>query len=309
MQFNEYLKYKRICARLTQAELSARLGESSSILQGVDANTVSRWERNLSTPTKERQKAIVLFFEDDPNQKMPFKPSLAKTTEDLNAFIYKQIEKQRFDSLVGSLPKLPSSMEIHQNKNEVDTNQLQFLIDFDYDVLGTDAPIGMENLKGWLASNRSEYWHAYQYGQLAMHFLALNISESITKDVLTMRRYESSIQNDDLVDDGDMSTFHIVSTWATNREAIVESLIALYRHLHKNRETIKNVTTIAGNNDGLKLANLFGLKPVYFSEPITTQSQREGITLNNKKYAWVSFQADISDVLCRPIANHSIASQ
>lgn len=122
-----------------------------------------------------------------------------------------------------------------------------------------------------------------------------------------MCKYESSIELDDLVGDEQKSDFHIVSTWANNREAVVGVLITLYKHLHAHRESIQHVTTIVGNNDGLKLANVFGLKPVYHGAPIT--DTKNGVTLHNKKYTWVSLKADINDVLCTPIAKYSIASK
>ncbi|YCO05425.1 helix-turn-helix domain-containing protein [Vibrio sp. VNB-15] len=147
--FGDYLKQLRVQHGLTQKELATKLNLSSSEFTSVDSVTVSRWERNTTTPNT--AKAIKVLRELTLDLK-PFLLSIPSPEEDtfLDDILYTRFRSQRALLMTSDYEELKPNEDteiieetLFDNKTEVNA-QLARLRNF---FLNADAHYpGMINL-------------------------------------------------------------------------------------------------------------------------------------------------------------------
>ncbi|PMM75126.1 helix-turn-helix domain-containing protein, partial [Vibrio lentus] len=178
--FASYLKKKRKEHKLTQSEIVTKLKQfRSDAFESLDNVTVSRWEREITTPSRYKQLLITRYFNDDLSE------FLLNQTAECNFDNLRKIFYDRYESVYSFSNRLkygdhqPDSYQVHEFESFTGDNLKSCLLEIEgmHQQFGIpDSDMFQLDFDHLMADKRGEFRIYYNNAVKVGHYLAYYFS-------------------------------------------------------------------------------------------------------------------------------------
>jgi transcriptional regulator with XRE-family HTH domain len=289
MKFCQYIKHCRQKYNLTQEDLVEYLYNFDDIFQGLDAVTLSRWERCLTSPNIARQQKFIQAMQNFCSDIFPCWQTIPFTTIE-NTMYQKGIQK-----IIGKHKKFILDFPI----DIIDENKISFTT-----INNVPNPyVYLELTRTFINKITKSYLQIKPevFNKLALHpssffllatyqhqFFGVIFSFRLKKDsfekLISQQITENEIDINDLAQDKEIGYEYPFTFFAYTEQTATILALRYYIHLLQNQHIIKSLGSVPKSVDGKKLVETLGLKD---------------ISPDVKKYP-KAFTANIIEVLTNP---------
>ncbi len=273
MHFNEYLKLCRENNALTQEQLVHDLySYNIESFEGLDTNTLSKWERSITKPKLSKQVSVIKYFQEQTGAALPYWDSLSiEEAENL-------ICKAGMYNLIGKRKKLildfPSEM-MHVDDLKVypvrNFERMDVLVKINMDLHKAAnheyAQITIEQFKEW-ALHPSNLFMACEYkGGFLGLFFTIRLKQDIFDKLLNFEMKKSDITVDDFALFDEVGCNYMLSFYALNHKVSAMLFVRYYAHLIANQKSIAEIGVVTALDEVKKVVSNMNLE--YHSSKIT----------------------------------------
>ncbi len=273
MHFNEYLKLCRESNALTQEQLVHDLySYNIESFEGLDTNTLSKWERSITKPKLSKQVSVIKYFQEQTGAALPYWDSLSiEEAENL-------ICKAGMYNLIGKRKKLildfPSEM-MHVDDLKVypvrNFERMDVLVKINMDLHKAAnheyAQITIEQFKEW-ALHPSNLFMACEYkGGFLGLFFTIRLKQDIFDKLLNFEMKKSDITVDDFALFDEVGCNYMLSFYALNHKVSAMLFVRYYAHLIANQKSIAEIGVVTALDEVKKVVSNMNLE--YHSSKIT----------------------------------------
>ncbi len=256
MQFNEYLKSCRKKYKLTQENLVQELYNFDDTFEGLDARTLSRWEKGSTKPTASKQVVIIQLFQKFSTHIFPCFYNHNNVEEELcrngikNLIGNSKEHIVNFPSNVFSVENISiSHIRSHENINLV-LNMPQSIFE---GLTSNYFKLTLELLKGWSLNPSNLFLVAQTNEQFVGMFFILRVKPQSFKKLLSFEMMAYDLIDNDFANFEEESCMFPVSVFAYNDKVATLLYLRYYAHLIANQASIIEVGTTPLLNGGKKL--------------------------------------------------------
>jgi len=288
MQFCHYIKHCRKEFNLTQEELVTHLYHYDDIFEGLDAVTLSRWERCLTTPNIERQQKFIQAMRAFCDDSFPCWDILDF------ASIEEQMYQKGIQKIIGKhkrfILNFPSELIDKDNLNFTlvdDTPLYQPHIELTRNFITkfTNSYIDINPTQFYkLATYESSFFLVATYQQQFFGVIfSIRIQKETFDKLLSKQITENDISLENLASEDEIGYEYPFTFFAYTEQCATILALRYYIHLLQNQNHIKTLGSLPKSKEGKSLVEKLGLK----------EQTPDDI------YPKV-FEASISDVLINP---------
>ena len=288
MKFNTYLKSCRERFNLTQEQLIQELYNADDTFEGLDASALSRWERDFSLPSINRQIKIIQLFHEKSNKIFPCFDN--RNSEEVENEICSIAIKNLIGNSNQHILKFPS---ISFQTGDIKISHIRSAEDIDRAITMPHAVMqgfthnnpGMttELLKSWALHSSNLFLVAEVHGQFFGLFFNLRLKPEIFEKIMNFEMGIFTIVNDDFAEFSEMGCNLPLLFFANNEKVASLLFLRYYAHLIANQDNILEVGTTPIRDGGKKMAVKMKLKQ--YKEMEMEQGTRS------------AYRASLSDVL------------
>jgi len=286
MEFGSYLRTCRESIGLTQEQLISELYSfDTENFKGLEATTLSRWERYATTPHLARQVSILRYFQQQTHIALPC----------LDRYNHDEVERMICETgmrnLLGKSKKLildfPSKMigadellvKQLRESSALDTIiDIHMAIDKGFHHKFKEIPAGQ--IRAWALhpSNTFLVCH-YKKQFFGLHF-TLRLKPEIFDKLMSRDMTEKELTLNDFASFEETGSNYVISFFAMNDKAATLLFIRSYAHLIANQKVIKEIGTSVIMEDAVKLLKNMKLtlyNELPYDETYTLKMYREKI--------------------------------
>ena len=291
--FAKYLKHKRKERRLTQDLLAQSLSACSRVLSGIDAVTISRWERSMTEPTLERQRHVISFFGDNPDSLLPFHGSRRRSgprSDSLSYIVRHFVSSPRIGAKVGTFPEVKNAKySIESILNHVCQEAFTHLtLEYQQSIHYCPSQVmSEERFLDLIKANRGYAKACTRYGHYSGHLVGFYLKPEAFGDLIHGRMAEMDLERKHLAAPGERFSFYLFSSYSCSRLVAAHQLLALVRTLPRNGDNLTEVGGTAFTSDGARLYKTMHLNPVSAG----CEVQEKGVRYQGREVAFLTFSA------------------
>ena len=284
MQFNEYLKTCREHSHLTQEQLVQDLYLYDDMaFDGLDTNTISRWERGISKPKLPRQVNIIKYFQKITHKALPcWEQYSTIETEEL-------ICKAGMQNLLGKSKKLildfpdkmmrANDLVVSQLRNTEEIDKvIEINMELDQSFNHKFTGLLPEDFETWALHNSNSFYICEYKKQFFGLLFTLRLKLEAFEKIMNHEIKEKELTTNDLASLDEMGSNYIISFFALNKKAASMLFIRYYAHLISYQSVISEVGAATMMEDARKLLgsmNLHHHKDLDLYNGLTIQTWRE----------------------------------
>ena len=272
MQFNEYLKTCRAKNALTQEELVQALYIfNTEHFSGLDATTLSKWERAVTQPKLLKQVSIIKYFQNITKMALPCfdEHSEEEIEESLCKVGMKNILKgSKSKELILDFPSAMMSLDDLKVYQLKDFNFIDKVIKIntylDKDFNNDYTQLTDDTFKTW-ALMPGNFFIVCEFGEEIVALLfTLKLKPSSFEKIINGNIMEKELTREDFALPNEEGCNYIISFFSLNKKAASLLFIRYYAHLISHQTTIAEVGIATFMDDGQKLIESLNL-PYYTS--------------------------------------------
>jgi len=265
VKFNTYLKSCREHYLLTQEHLATQLHDFHLLFNGLDYNTVGRWEREISTPSLQKQVHIIEFFQTFSKSVFPCFETY--TTQEIES----QICRIGVENLLGKNKELilnfPSSyieadnLKITQLKDSMHIeNIIDIALSLDKEFTNESSQITGKKFKEWARDSSSFFLICEYKSQFFGLLFVLQLKPEIFDKLMNFELKEDDLKPEHFAKKDEKGCSYLLNFFAQSQK--VSSLLYLryYAYLIANQSTIHRVGCASMMEDGKKLIEKMNLQ-------------------------------------------------
>ncbi|MGY0218739.1 helix-turn-helix domain-containing protein [Endozoicomonadaceae bacterium StTr2] len=292
--FAKYLKQERKGRKLTQDLLAQHLSAHSRVLSGIDAVTISRWERSMTEPTLERQRHVISFFGGNPDHYLPFRESRRRSgprSDCLSYIVRHFMSSPRIGAKVGSFPELRSAnYTIEPLPGHAEEESfLHLILEYQQSIhYCASSSMSLEQLKGLLAAHRGFSVVCTRYHHYVGHAVGFSVKPEVFDDLIHARMKESELEPRHLARHGEPFCFYLYSTYGGTKLAAANLLLKLVRNLPRSGDNLKMIGGTSLTSDGARLMKAVHFKPVLAGHEV----QENGVRYQGRDVAFLTYAVD-----------------
>ncbi len=288
LKFNEYLKLCRQENSLTQEEFIQGIYDLDEQFMGVDTGTVSRWERDITQPSIDRQISIVKYFQTKSNDIFPCFNTYSP--QEIQAHIC----KIGIENIIGKNKELvlnfPSSYIMadnlkitHLRHTEQIDNTIKIAISLDQEFTNNYSQLSDKNFKSW-AIHPSSLFLICEYNEQFFGLLfTLKLKPEVFEKIMSFEMEEKDLSSKHFATSGEDGCDYLLNFFAQSQKAAALLYLRYYASLIANQNSILNVGALSMMEEGKKLIERINLSHY-------TDSEIDGHKLS-------SYQAPLDKVL------------
>ncbi len=293
--FAKYLKHKRKERRLTQDMLAQSLSACSRVLSGIDAVTISRWERSMTEPTLERQRHVIGFFGDNPDSLLPFHGSRRRSgprSDSLSYIVRHFVSSPRIGAKVGSFPELKDakynieSVYGHDSEDAFTHLILEYQQSIHY---CPERVMGRTQFLELLAAGKGYAKVCTRYGHYSGHMVGFNLKPEIFDDLINDRMKETDLETKHLAATGERFSFYLFSGYSSSRLVAAHQILGLVRTLPRNGDLFREIGATAFTSDGARLFKTLHFNPVRAGHEV----KDHGVRYQGREISFLTFSATV----------------
>jgi transcriptional regulator with XRE-family HTH domain len=286
LQFNEYLKSCREESKLTQEELVHDLYQyNTDDFGGLDATTLSKWERGKTKPKIAKQVNIVKYFQEKTNSALPCLDKYSvQETEALicKAGMHNLLGKS--EELILNFPSAmvgPDDLKVYQVRNSDMIDKaisVHMRLDKTY---SHNTNVSAEQVKEWALYPSNSLYLCEYLNQLFGLLFTLRLKPEVFRKIMSHEMKEGDLTLDDFASFDEMGSNYIFSFFALNEQAATMLFIRYYAHLIANQKVIEEVGVATAMDDAKNIIESLSLKyhaSTMLKEDMELQSYRETLT-------------------------------
>ncbi|RLA71395.1 MAG: hypothetical protein DRG09_00280 [Epsilonproteobacteria bacterium] len=288
MHFNEYLKSCREQGALTQEKLVHDLySYDIDNFKGLDTNTLSKWERNITKPKITKQVSIIKYFQNHTGLALPYWNHFSiKEAEALicKAGMYNLLGENK--QLVLNFPSETISVDDMHVYPLRSFERMDTLLDINMDLHKNAnheyAQISIEQFREW-ALYPSNLFLVCEYKNTILGlFFSIRLKPEVFNKILNFEMKKSDITLDDFASFDEMGSNYMLSFYALNSKCATMLFIRYYAHLIANQKNIAEIGVVTALDEVKKVVGNMNL--AYYTNKITddnTEIQAYRQTLPN----------------------------
>lgn len=265
MKFSEYLKSCRQKHKLTQEELAQELYNFNEDFVGVDTGTISRWERDQTQPSTERQVSILkLFYSLSGHILSCF------DTKDKDA-IENEICKVGVKNLIGSskehilnFPSQSFKMEYSRISQIRSAKNIDKALAMPYSTIMNLTEnvfeVSIEQIERWALHPSNFFLLSEYHEQYSGMLFALRLKPNIFKKIINFEMEVRDVSDDDFASFNEMGSNLPITFFAYNDKNSTLLILRYYAHLIANQDVIENVGTTPLLNGAKKIVEKMNMK-------------------------------------------------
>jgi len=273
LQFSEYLRSCREDNQLTQDEIVHGLYiHDMDHFKGLDASTLSKWERGVTKPKASKQVSIIKYFQSKTGKVLPCWESYSMAeTEALicKAGMYNLIGKSK--KHIYDFPSETMSVdEMHvyplRSFERMD-DLIEFNMPLHLSLNHESLQISEEQFKEWALHPDSLFLACEYKGSFIGLSFTAKVKPEIFDKILNfeMKRCEITIKDFASFDEVGCSLF--LGFFALNQKAAVLLFIRYYAYLIANQKYIAEIGGVVNSKEAYKLVSNMNLQ--YYSKNVT----------------------------------------
>ena len=265
MKFCEYIKTCREHFSLTQEELVNLLFQSNDIFSGLDAVTLSRWERCLTYPNIERQQYFIKAMQSYSHSIFPCSDSLSLEE------VEKEVYEKGIQKVIGKHKRFiltfPNELldEDAMQFNTLDTfknphDYLNLTYTFIKKITNEMINIDFERFEQWAKHPSSFFLIASYQRQFFGVMFSIRIKESIFNDLMHFKMSENDIKLEHLASCEEKGCEYPFTLFTYTEQTATILILRYYAHLLKHKNHIGTLGSLPKSPEGEKLISTLGLK-------------------------------------------------
>ena len=284
MQFSEYLKSCRESSDLTQEELVYELyAYDDTAFDGIDTNTLSRWERGTSRPKLSRQVSVIKYFQHKTGTALPCWEKYS--TEEAEEMICKTGMKNLLGKSKELILNFPSNMMgtgglsvVQLRNSEMVQDVIDINMELDRSFNHKFSELIPKHFESWALHSSNSFFVCKHNRQFFGLLFTLRVKPETLDKLMNFKMREKDITQKDFASFDELGSNYIVSFFALNDEAASMLFIRYYAHLISHQKVIHEVGVATMMKDGRRLLNKMNLKKhrsLDIDEGLTIDSYRE----------------------------------
>ncbi len=265
MKFAQYLRTCRERLGLTQDELVSELYLFDESFEGVDASTLSKWEREVILPRLSRQVGILRFFQERTGLALPCWDGMDRESSE------RAICQRGVRNLLGRSRKIILGFPLSLPMDEVtvvqlrDAKQIEVYIGMarglDREFTQDYSALQPEHFRRW-ALHPSHAFYVAEYKQQFMGLLfALKVRKEIFDKLLEFGIEECELDESAFPTIEEPGCSYLLNFFALNDEVASMLFLRYYAHLITHQKQISDVGLIVALEDARKLIKDMNLLP------------------------------------------------
>jgi transcriptional regulator with XRE-family HTH domain len=261
MQFNEYLKLCRIKNTLTQEELvHALYSFDIDHFKGLDATTLSKWERGITKPKLAKQVSIIKYFQTLTEVALPcFDDQSEEEIEESICQVGMQniITESKSKKLILDFPSASMSIDdlrIYQLKNFIMIDKVIHLNTYlDKDFSQNFTQLEAEDFKKWALLPGNLFLACEFFEEIIGLLFILKLKPNIFAKLMNGKIMERELKEEDFALPHEKGSSYMISFFALNQKAASMLFVRYYAHLISHQHYIEEVGTATFMEDAQKL--------------------------------------------------------
>jgi len=288
MLFGDYIKLCRTNSNLTQEELANNLYSFDNIFKAIEANTISRWERNIISPTYQKQIKIIEFFQKNSLYILPYSEYIEKIEPSQATHILGK-SKEHIQNLPTDI-FLPQDIELQKVNLTNNTKEAFKMAHYIFQQLTDNYfDISYQQLQEWSSYTSSNFTISTIHQEFCGSFFTIKLKPDVYKEVIHLKKEPKRLRDNDFASPTEKGSELIVSFYAYHKD-IAQMLFAnYYMHLIKNQLTIQDIGTTPLLKGGIKLVEKMHLQYITSSQKLNSYSASLKNVLLNKDALKVIF--------------------
>ena len=266
MNFSQYLKECRENNDLTQEQLAHSLYRyNDAEFKAIDTNTISRWERDASSPKLSRQVNIIRYFQSTTGNALP-------CWEDYDVL---QTEKMICEAGMHNLLGKSKELILNFPSGSIGTDELEVsqlrncdIIDEVIDIhMGLDKSLRHKykdlqasHFESWALHNANSFYVCRYKGQFFGLLFTLRLKPGTFERIMNLEIREKDLTQNDFASFDEMGCSYIISFFAMSEKAASILFIRYFAHLIAHQKVIKEVGVSVIMDDARKLLSHMRLK-------------------------------------------------
>ena len=259
LQFNEYFRSCRAHSHFTQEQLVQNLYVYDvENFEGLDTNTVSKWERGITKPKLSKQVKILQYFQSITKSALPCWEKYSQHE------VETRICKVGMQNLLGKSKELilnfPSKMIAADNLRVTQLRESDAIdriigINVEMDKGFNQGSSGLlpEDFKEWALHPFNSFFICEYKDQFFGLLFTLRLKPEIFEKVISLELKEKEIVEDNLAAMDEIGSNYIISFFAMNEKAASMLFLRYFAHLIANQKVIEEVGVATMMDDGRKL--------------------------------------------------------
>ncbi|MGI0119374.1 helix-turn-helix domain-containing protein [Zooshikella sp. RANM57] len=298
-RFGDYLKRKRKAQGYTQEMIATAFSSFSPVLTGIDAVTISRWERFTTEPPISRQKEIICFFKDEISEVFPFMPAKTtlQSTDQSVAYLLKHyLNSTKLQSKIGTYPEqCITNYELRSLLSlTTDEHLLRLILDYDHSIYQSDNNVTLSTLQKWMQSGCSPLMLACtKLGHYFGHLIALPVTLQAFLQLINNELAEADICLSHLASVNEPHCLYVFSLYGGSRLAASLIILQVMSYVSQYRDYVQKIGGLCATSDGVRLAKAFHLQPKFVGPTVANGSVR----FQGREVEFVTFSANVTDIL------------
>jgi len=264
MKFSSYLKLCRERFSITQEELVEKLYAEHELLSGLDIGTLSRWERDITSPTVERQQCVLRTL-----QQYGQKPFPAFDLIDIQE-LEEKVSVQGIQKIIGKHKRFildfpmdmldEESMKI-TNIQHVESPEyfIKITHSFYEKITNNYSNINISQLESWLLHPHNLFLLASYKKQFFGMFISLRLRPEVFEKLMNFEMTESEIRESDFAALTEDACHYPLSYFTYTEQSASLLMLHYYIHLLEYQDTVKEVGSLPKVEDGKRLSQALGL--------------------------------------------------
>lgn len=266
MQFGDYIKICRERFGLTQNALADILFGFHEIFHGLDTVTLSRWERNITSPNILRQRYFIEAMQQ-------FEPTIFPAFDaiDMDA-VERSMFQRGIERVIGKhkpfILDFPSDIIEQEAIAVTDLANLddpmptlKITHAFIRKVTDDEAKIPFETFKTWAMHPGSKFLLATYHQQFFGMLFSLRLKPDIFEKMMHFQMLERHITTQDLAQQDEEGCEYPFSLFAYTQQSATILSLRYYRYLITCQAHTACAGTFPKRKEGAKLASTLGLAP------------------------------------------------
>jgi transcriptional regulator with XRE-family HTH domain len=275
MHFGTYLKICRQNINLTQEELATKLYIFDDTFAGVDTNTISRWERNVISPTYTKQIQIIKFFQQYSKHILPCMHQI----KDINSLLCKSGVKYLLGKSQEHIQKMPQDVfrlediQINHIRSSQDISKILKMPHYIFHNLTNNYfDISIQQFENWAIHPANLFLVATIYDNFYGAFFILKLKDDIYDKIMTFDMNPKDIQDSDFADYNQSGSHLLLSFYAYNQSVAQMLFMRYYAHLILNQDYISEIGTTPLLQGAIKLIEKMHIKPLSHHDKLRAYS-------------------------------------
>ncbi|NRB36926.1 MAG: helix-turn-helix transcriptional regulator [Pseudomonadales bacterium] len=286
---HQYIGVKRETSQLLQQDLANALILFNSEFEGIDGQTISRWEGGKVSPSIQRQVLLIEYFGDDAFTILSDQGFQIKQLTTLCSFEKMLDQTLEFPHVLGSHPY--ADKRLNYERQAVSAENVQMLagaiVSFQSN-LSRRRDIWDKEKIAELLCHASTYAVLYQVkAVLAGHSVVLRIKPAYLDAILAGQLADKDIGIEHLADVGEAGDIFPLSLYGGSREITVDINSRLLA-IAAEDTTITALGVKARSEVGIRMLDMMDADCVAFGNVLT--AKKEGVKYNGRRYESISYK-------------------